>query len=147
MSRRMDAPDNFECPYRHNCPHMDGISTTWAMEVFQESYQLREQLYGMEARYQQRIAELEKTLLERDEKIAQLRLEHQKRFKANARGKDAPIKVTGRRRGAPVGHPGWHRREPDHIDQVIPVAAPTVCPHCQCADLQECSEVHEHVQE
>ena len=35
----------------------------------------------MEERYQQRIAELEKTLLERDAKIAQLRLQHQKQFK------------------------------------------------------------------
>jgi transposase len=147
MSRCKDAPIGFECPYRHNCPHLDTLSTTWVMEVYQESFQLREQLYGMEARYQQRIAELEKTLLERDEKIAQLRLEHQKRFKANAKPKDEPIQVTARRRGAPVGHPGWHRREPDHIDQVIAVPAPTVCPHCQCQDLQECSEVHEHVQE
>jgi transposase len=147
MSRCKDAPIGFECPYRHKCPHLDTLSTTWVMEVYQESFLLREQLHAMEARYQQRIAELEKTLLERDEKIAQLRLEHQKRFKANAKPKDEPIKVKVRRRGAPVGHPGWHRPEPDHVDVVIQVPAPTTCPHCECQDLQECSELHEHVQE
>ena len=146
MSRRMDAPADFECPYRHNCPHMDGISTTWATEVFHESYQLRHQLYAMEARYKQRIAELEKTLLERDATIAQLRLLHQKQFKANVK-KAVPIKVQVRRRGAPEGHPGWHRREPDHIDRTIPVPAPTVCPHCENEKLLPCSEVFKHLQE
>jgi transposase len=46
-----------------------------------------------------------------------------------------------------VGHPGWHRREPDHVDRVIPVAAPTVCPHCQNQKLLPCPEVHKHRQE
>jgi transposase len=146
MSRRTDAPDNFQCPYRHNCPHMDGLSTTWAMAVFHEAQELREQLHAMEARYQQRIAELEKTLLERDATIAQLRLQHQKQFKANVK-KPVPIKVKARRRGAPVGHPGWHRREPDHVDRFIPVSAPTVCPHCQNEKLLPCGEVHTHRQE
>jgi transposase len=146
MSRRMDAPENFECPYRHNCPHMDGISTTWATEVFHQSYKLREQLYAMEARYQQRIAELEKTLLERDATIAQLRLQHLKQFKASVK-KPEPIKVKARRRGAPVGHPGWYRREPDHVDRKVPVPAPTVCPHCENDKLLPCPEVHTHRQE
>jgi transposase len=146
MSRRMDAPADFECPYRHNCPHMDGISTTWAVEVFQEAHELRERLYAMEARYQQRIVELEKTLLERDQTIAQLRLQHQKQFKANVK-KPVPIKVAARRRGAPVGHPPWHRREPDHVDRIISVAAPTVCPHCQNRKLLPCALVHKHRQE
>jgi transposase len=75
-----------------------------------------------------------------------LRVQHQKQFKANAR-KPVPIKVTTRRRGAPVGHPGWHRREPDHIDQVVQVPAPVVCPHCECDKLLPCDEVHEHMQE
>jgi transposase len=93
------------------------------------------------------VEELEKTLLERDQTIAQLRLQHQKRFKANGKPKEGPIKVKARRRGAPVGHPGWRRREPDPIDLEIQVGAPAVCPHCQGTDLQECPEVHEHVQE
>ena len=147
MSRCKDAPASFECPYRHKCPHLDTLSTTWVMQVYQEYFRLVRERHAMEARYQQRIAELEKTLLERDQKIAQLRLEHQKRFKARAKPKDEPAEGKPRRRGAPVGHPAWRRREPDHVDIEIPVAAPEVCPHCQCEQLQPCSKVYEHVQE
>jgi transposase len=146
MSRRMDAPVGHECPFRHNCPHLDQMSTSWVMECYQEVFDLREQLQVMEQRYQQRIAELEKTLLERDQKIAQLRLQHQKQFKTN-KPQSPPIKVQVKRRGAPVGHPGWHRREPDHIDAVVQVPAPEDCPHCQYPDLQPCAETYQHVQE
>ena len=62
---------------------------------------------------QRQIEELQKTLLERDQTIVQLRLQHQKQFKANLKPKPIPVKVKVRRRGAPVGHPGWSRREPD----------------------------------
>lgn len=147
MSRCKDAPSGFECPFRHNCPHLDTLSTTWVMEVYQQSFKLRDQLNLLENDSQKRIEELEKTLLERDAKIAQLRLEHQKQFKANVKPAPTPIKVTARRRGAPVGHPGWRRRAPDHVDQFIDVAAPEVCPHCQCSDLEACPDLHEHVQE
>ena len=36
MSRRTEAPFGFECPYRHNCPHLDHLSTTWTLEVYQD---------------------------------------------------------------------------------------------------------------
>lgn len=146
MSRRMDAPVGHDCPFRHNCPHLDHLSTHWVMKCYQEVFKLRQQLHVMEERYRQRIAELEKTLLERDQKIAQLRLQHQKQFKTN-KPEPEPIKVKVKRRGAPVGHPGWHRREPDHIDVVVPVPAPQDCPHCQHQHLQPCAEIYEHVQE
>jgi transposase len=145
MSRCKDAPIGFECPYRHNCPHLDQMSTTWVLEVYQESFELRGQLYAMEQRYEQRIAALQKTLLERDEKIAQLQLDHRKKFKAKAPARSASGKT--RRRGAPPGHAPWRRREPDHIDQVIHVPAPVICPHCRHGQLLPRSETHEHVQE
>ena len=145
MSRCKDAPIGFECPYRHNCPHLDRMSTTWVMEQYQEAFELRSQMEAMEKRYQQRIAELEKALFERDEKIAQLQLDHRKKFKA--RVKRPVVHGKARRRGAPLGHPGWHRREPDHIDQVVHVGAPATCPHCQHDSLLPCTELHEHVQE
>jgi hypothetical protein len=146
MSRRTEAPPGFECPYRHNCPHLEDLSTTWVMECYQEVFDLRMQLYRVEEESRQRIAELEKTLLERDQKIAQLRVQHQKQFKPNAR-KPQPIKVVAKRRGAPRGHAPWRRREPDHIDQVVPVAAPRRCPHCQCQDLLPHGERYDHTQE
>jgi hypothetical protein len=145
MSRCKDAPIGFECPYRHSCPHLERMSTTWVLEVYQEVFDLRDRLHAMEQKYQQRLAELEKTLLERDEKIAQLQLDHRKKFKAKPKPRLAPGKL--RRRGAPPGHPGWRRREPDHIDQVVHVPAPATCPHCHHESLQPCKQMHEHVQE
>jgi len=147
MGRRTEAPVGFECPYRHNCPHMDHLSTTWTLEVYQESFELRNEYHRMEERYQQRIAELEKALRERDEKIAQLRLQHQKQFKANAKPIPPPERGKSRKRGAPVGHPPWRRREPDHIDEVVKVPAPKTCPRCQCEDLSPHFEIYEHTQE
>jgi hypothetical protein len=147
MSRRTEAPLGFECPYRHSCPHLDHLSTTWTLEVYHDWFRLQEQYRAMEERCQQRITELENTLRERDAKIAQLRVQHQKQFKANVRPPAAPVRGRSRRRGAPRGHPPWRRREPDHVDQVIPVPAPTVCPRCQCQELSPVPGRYEHVQE
>jgi len=146
MSRRMEAPVGFECPYRHNCPHLDHLSTTWTLEVYQESFRLRRQYDVMEQRYQQRIAELEQTLRERDTKIAQLRVQHQKQFKANI-PPPAPARGQARKRGAPQGHPPWRRREPDHIDQTVEVPAPQTCPRCESGTLSPYPQTYEHVQE
>jgi transposase len=147
MSRRMEAPVGYECPYRHNCPHLDQLSTTWALEVYHECFDLQNQYHAMEERYQERIAELEKTLRERDDKIAQLRLQHQKQFKANVKPLPPVREGTKKKRGAPVGHPPWRRPEPDHIDDTLEVPAPEVCPRCDCSNLSECPEIYEHVQE
>jgi len=147
MSRRTEAPIGYECPYRHNCPHLDHLSATWTLEVYQESFQLRDEYHRMEERYQQRIAELEKALRERDEKIAQLRMQHQKQFKANAKPAPPPERGRSRKRGAPKGHPPWRRREPDHVDEVVKVPAPKTCPRCECEDLSPHFEIYEHTQE
>ncbi|RPI42451.1 MAG: hypothetical protein EHM67_06680, partial [Hyphomicrobiaceae bacterium] len=143
----MEAPVGFECAYRHACPHLDHLSTTWTLEVYQDSFELRRQYHVMEERYLQRIAELEKTLRERDDKIVQLRLQHQKQFKANV--PSVPLAREGgrKKRGAPQGHPPWCRRDPDHVDQTVKVPAPQVCPRCACDHLSTCPEVYEHVQE
>jgi transposase len=147
MGRRTEAPAGFECPYRHNCPHLDHLSTTWTLEVYQESFRLRDQYHEMEERYLQRIAELEQALRERDDKIAQLRLQHQKQFKRNVRPEPPAERGGSRRRGAPKGHPPWRRRDPDHVDRTVPVSAPQVCPRCQCKELSLFREGYEHVQE
>jgi transposase len=144
VSRNARAPCGFACPYRDNCPHLDGLSTTRTLEVYQEALELRMRLGQVEQRYEKRVAELEQALKERDEKIAQLQVAHRKRFKAE---KKPPIRVTARRRGAPVGHPAWRRREPDHVDEVIRVPAPAACPHCQGVRLWPSPDVYKHTQE
>jgi len=123
------------------------MSASWVMEIYQEAFKLREQLHAMEQRYEQRLTELVKTLAERDQKIAQLRLQHQKQFKPNGKPAAAVPTDKPRKRGAPVGHPPWRRRELTHVDQVVQVPPPEECPHCHGHDLLPCPDLYEHVQE
>lgn len=50
------------------------------------------------------------------------------------------------KRGAPLGHPGWFRKKPKHIDHTVEVTL-SKCPHCHSKDLSLCSEIEEHIQE
>jgi hypothetical protein len=71
----------------------------------------------------------------------ELRLERQNKFRTgceeregdraeNPPGESDPELAEPRKRGAPVGHPGWFRATPTKFDQTIDVAAPEQCPHC-----------------
>jgi transposase len=51
-----------------------------------------------------------------------------------------------KKRGAPVGHPGWFRKKPDHIDKTIDVFL-DLCPHCGNKDISPCNHTTEHIQE
>jgi hypothetical protein len=97
-------------------------------------------------------------MLEREnaELRAKYRALHQKQFKPNRRKSDeeelqddaekrAPAEI--RKRGAPVGHPGWSRPIPTRIDRLVHVPHPLVCPHCNSKDLIPEQTTHEHIQE
>jgi hypothetical protein len=99
-------------------------------------------------------------VLEREnaELKAKLQASHRRQCKLNKK-KDPgtePKDVEGtsvsnegkkRKRGAPVGHPGWVRPKPDRIDRTVHVPAPTICPHCHSDDLAPMEETKEHFQE
>jgi transposase len=99
-------------------------------------------------------------LLEREnaELKAKLQALHRRQFRSNKKkdaqtnGKDAQSVSSSnegkkKKRGAPVGHPGWVRPRPNHIDRTVHVPAPTICPHCQAEGLTPMKESMEHVQE
>jgi hypothetical protein len=52
-----------------------------------------------------------------------------------------------KKRGAPVGHPGWARSKPKRIDKSVFVPAPTTCPYCRKKHLTPLKELREHIQE
>jgi len=116
---------------------------------------LREQL----AEADRRIRELEK---ENDTLRAQYQALHRGQFKKKRRKQESPTNKgqpssqdgadssgaqERKKRGAPKGHPGWRRCEPNHIDRTVEVSAPQVCPHCACAHLTAIDDIKEHVQE
>ena len=87
-------------------------------------------------RSDKRIRFLEKENAELKAKFQAL---HQRQFKANRKkDKQKKEKTSGninssrkKKRGTPVGHPGWFRKKPEHVDQTVHVSAPEICPHCQ----------------
>jgi len=72
----------------------------------------------------------------------ELKLERQNKFATNQQNEEedstndeaadeSSAADEPRKRGAPVGHPGWFRPTPTHYDWRTEVPAPTRCPHCQ----------------
>jgi hypothetical protein len=157
-NRQQHAPWNFQCPYKHCCPHLEGLSTQWVWEEYQNSdaehlehWKIRDTLEEELGKALAKIAELES---ETEELKAKLKALHNRQFKANKKSSPssksdndyAPL-GKNKNRGAPKGHPGWFRRKPDHIDKVVMVEAPDVCPHCSSTDLTPAQEIKEHLQE
>ncbi len=162
MARDPYPPYDFQCSYRHTCPHLDGLSTQWvlgeyrrAQEVYQEHLRIIDLFDGRLKVRDERIRVLER---ENAELKAKLQALHQRQFKSNKK-KDAETGATEdqsvsgshggkkKKRGAPLGHPGWSRPQPDHIDRTVEVPAPMFCPHCQSEDLTPMEETTEHLQE
>jgi transposase len=155
-------PPDFECLYRHSCPYLDGMSTQWVLEeyrrgedVYQEHLRIIDSFDGELKTRDERIRALQR---ENAELKAKLHALHRRQFKSNKKkeaqmgekeSEGASLSNEGikKKRGAPVGHPGWVRPKPDHIDRTVHVPAPTICPHCQSQDLTPMEEATEHLQE
>jgi len=155
-------PHDFECLYRHSCPYLDGLSTQWVLEeyrrahdVYQEHLRIIDLLDGHLKARDERIRILERANAELKAKLQAL---HQRQFKPNRKkdaetgGKDVQNESSSnegkkKKRGAPVGHPGWVRPKPERVDQTVHVPAPMICPHCQSDLLTPMEETTEHVQE
>jgi transposase len=153
-----DPPQDFICPYRDACPHLEWLSAKWALEAYQraeatydEHLKVIDNFYDQIQADRDRIRALER---ENAELKAKLRLLHQRQFKPNKKKGDSGVKKhneissqSRKKRGAPVGHPAWVRPKPERIDRTIRVPAPTVCPFCQKIDLKPLEGIHEHIQE
>jgi len=157
MPRYPQAPWDYDCTYKHCCPHLQGLSTAWVFDEYQRSHD--EHLDHWRFRDEQ-LEELDKALAyindlekENEQLKAKLRALHQRQFKANKKksttdqSADHPSVTKRKKRGAPKGHPGWSRRKPDHIDKTVFVPAPQNCPHCQGSDLRPIEEIKDHIQE
>ena len=154
MGRSKQAPDDFVCPYQHNCPHLEGSSTTF---VNHELNALNQEWLHINRVVQEQSEEIAALTTEGEQMRkanallkAKMEALHRRQFKANRRKKpDKPDAKAPRskKRDPPVGHPPWQRPIPDHIDEIIDVPPPVVCPHCGNDDLAPFTEIIEHIQE
>jgi hypothetical protein len=135
------------------------MSTQWVLEeyrqaadVYQEHLRIIDGFDGELKVRDERIRVLERQNAELKAKLQAL---HRRQFKSNKKkgAQTGPRDVGGaslsnegkkRKRGAPMGHPGWVRTKPERIDRTLHVPAPTICPHCQSEDLTPMEETKEH---
>jgi len=164
MRGRPDEPPpmGFECPWQQRCPHLDGRSIHDARLRLDNLPRTVDEL-------RRDLQETNKTLEEALRQIQDLRKEvahyksqwqalHRKQFKTSlpssgsssekvASTGSEPIPLKKKKRGAPRGHPGWHRCKPSTVDQWVEVPAPSQCPDCGCRSLQRVEKCCEHLQE
>lgn len=154
MPRFSELDEEFVCRYRHGCPYLEGLPPHMVWRRYQD-------VTGTECHYEYVIQQLNQELDqarrlagEQEREIQQLKAQlqalHRRQFKGRHRSATPPPDMPAapkKKRGAPWGHPPWRRPKPRQIDHVIPVPAPTNCPHCQCAQLRPVPEVREHLQE
>jgi transposase len=162
MPRFPYPPHDFECLYRHACPYLDGLSTQWVLGEYRRAHDVYQEhlriIDGFDENLKVRDERLRVLERENAELKAKLQALHQRQFRSNKKKNAEPGGNKGesvsrtkegekKKRGAPVGHPGWTRPNPDPIDRTVDVPAPTICPHCQSDNLTPIEETTEHVQE
>jgi transposase len=133
----------FACPQLKHCPHLGGAAVGAVVHVANTSGDTVDRLYRQLDATRQSVSDLaaeNETLKREIERLKlELKLERQNKFATNRQRQagaapstppESPPQAQSRKRGAPVGHPGWFRPTPTEYDALVEVPAPTVCPHC-----------------
>lgn len=154
-------PDHeFGCEHVRHCPHMGGAAIGMVVLHANENMQMQQYLHGVIDAERERNSKLfaeNQQLQEELERVKlELKLERQNKFATNQEkqkeedsvAQAVPSEQTTKKRGAPVGHPGWFRPTPQEYDWIVEVAAPSRCPHCQGhVTNQHDAEAIDHLQE
>lgn len=135
------------CPFKKFCIFLNGEAPK---AILADRDYLRNRVDELEfsmdianwqtVKLQARVKELEddKSKLEKDLSEAL-----QAPFK-KAKKKETP--ENPKKRGAPVGHPGWFRAKPEQVDKTIDVYL-DACPLCGSENISPCNHTTEHIQE
>lgn len=135
------------CPFKNFCIFLNGESPG---AILADRDYLRNRVDELELsmdianwqamKLQARVKELEddKSKLEKDLSEAL-----QAPFK-KAKKQETP--ENPKKRGAPVGHPGWFRAKPEQIDKTVDVYL-DACPLCGSENISPCNHTTEHIQE
>ena len=131
------------CPNVRHCPHLGGAALGTLVLIANTSGDAIDGLHravDVERKRNTKLVEenlrLEKAL---EQAKLELKLERQNKFATNQQKEEEnsdaaeePASADApKKRGAPVGHPGWFRPTPTHYDWSVDVPAPCRCPHCQ----------------
>jgi transposase len=133
----------FACPQLMHCPHLGGAALGAVVHIANSSDDTIHLLHRQLDAARQSVSDLtvENEALKREiERLKlELKLERQNKFATNRQRQSdiAQVKTPEssadaqpRKRGAPMGHPGWFRPTPTEYDSLVEVAAPADCPHC-----------------
>lgn len=155
------------CGNVSHCPHLGGASIGTLVQIANHSGTTIDQLYRQLDAVRKRNSELVDDNLRLAKELQQvkleLKLERQNKFATNeqknaepetevATGEtpagDASDDKQPKKKGAPLGHPGWYRPTPTHYDWAIDVKAPKRCPHCNASvSVLPAIDPIEHLQE
>lgn len=143
MSFCFHPKHEFACPQLRHCPHLGGAALGTLVHAANSSGdtidRLHRQLDAARDSISDLVAENESLKREIERLKLELKVERQTKFATNRqrragaaenRPSESPSQAGPRKRGAPVGHPGWFRPTPTEYDALVEVAAPTDCPHC-----------------
>ena len=132
------------CPNVSHCPHLGGAAIGTVVHLANANEESREYLHrtlDAERKSSARLSEENERLkLELDQVKLELKLERQNKFATNQQKCDDEPRATDpasddsspkKKRGAPVGHPGWYRQTPTEYDWAIDVLSPLRCPCCK----------------
>ncbi|MFB3103979.1 MAG: IS66 family transposase [Pseudomonadales bacterium] len=139
------------CPHVSHCPHLGGAALGILVDAASENGLMLDMLHGQLDNARKSVSELlqenEQLKKEIEQVKLELKLERQSKFATNQQkheetaaeeessessDPDSPAsEQPKKKRGAPVGHPGWFRATPTEYDWDTDVPAPRRCPHCQ----------------
>ena len=164
-------PFSFYPKHEHNCanvshcPHLGGAALGTLVLLANGGEQSRRALHARidaeQARNERLTSENQRLQSELDQVKLELKLERQNKFATNQQKMDSgkagettasatppAASETKKKRGAPVGHPGWFRKTPTAYDWAVDVTAPVRCPHC-CGHVTvvDAAAPTEHLQE
>jgi transposase len=133
----------FACPHVSHCPHLGGAGLGTLVHLANSGGDsldnAHRQLDATRTSVSDLVAENEALKREVERLKLELKLERQTKFATNRqrqahavedKPRESPSQAAPRKRGAPVGHPGWFRPTPTEYDALVEVAPPANCPHC-----------------
>jgi len=138
-------PDHeYACPQIEHCPHLGSAALSTLVDAASDQGQYLDMLHGQldfeRERNTKLWTECERLQRELDQVRLELKLERQRKFtcgrdEAACDEEEQPATPAQdakrpRKRGAPVGHPGWFRPTPIEYDRLVLVDVPSKCPHC-----------------